>query len=78
MSANNLLLLPSRTYAYALRERKFFKTDVRYLRRIQTDTDAFDNLKIDPEHIGIVQAVVASRFERKKMESTPGFANMMD
>ncbi|KAK8034124.1 hypothetical protein PG993_009119 [Apiospora rasikravindrae] len=67
-TSDDLLLLPDRIYAYALRERKFFKADVRYLRPLQPDTDAFKSLKIDPEHIRIVQATVASHFQHKEME----------
>ncbi|KAK7963558.1 hypothetical protein PG988_010532 [Apiospora saccharicola] len=75
---DDFLLLPNRVYAYALRERKFFNADVRYLRRLQSEGDAFESLKINPKHILIVQAVVASHFQRKEMEERPEFINMMD
>ncbi|KAK8065118.1 hypothetical protein PG997_011865 [Apiospora hydei] len=78
LTPDDLLLLPDRIYAYALRERKFFKADVRYLCQLQTDVDAFDSLKIDQSHIRIVQAVVASHFQRKGMEDRPEFMNMID
>ncbi|KAH9897444.1 hypothetical protein F4778DRAFT_235254 [Xylariomycetidae sp. FL2044] len=74
----DFVLLPSRLYAYALRERKFFIADVRCLRRLQAETDPFDSLKIDPKHIRIVQALVSSHFQRKEMESLPDFLTFMD
>ncbi|KAK8111683.1 uncharacterized protein PG998_008140 [Apiospora kogelbergensis] len=77
-TTDDILLLPQRVHAYALRERKFFEADVRRLRRLQTDTDAFGSLKIDPGHIRIVKAVVSSHFQRKEMEEMPEFTNLMD
>ncbi|KAK7936021.1 hypothetical protein PG985_001516 [Apiospora marii] len=74
----DLLLFAECLPAYALRERKFFLADVRYLHRLQTDFDAFDSLKIDPGHIRIVKAVVSSHFQRKDMENRPEFATMID
>ncbi|KAK8113385.1 hypothetical protein PG984_013911 [Apiospora sp. TS-2023a] len=78
LTPDDLLLLPNGIYAYALRERKFFKADVRYLRRLQTETDAFENLKIDPDNVRLVQAAVASHFQRKEVENHPKFVEMMD
>lgn len=77
-TADDLLLLPNRIFGYALRERKFFQADLRFLRGLQTDIDSFDSLKIDPNHIRIVQAVVASHFQRKAMEELPEFMTMID
>ncbi|KAI1845530.1 hypothetical protein JX266_008388 [Neoarthrinium moseri] len=74
----NLLLLPRRLFGYALRERKFFQVDVQYLRKIKTDSDSFESLKINPGHIRIVKSVVSSHFQRKEMESIPGFLDIMD
>lgn len=74
----DLLLLPRRLFGYALRERKFFQADVQYLRQVQTESDSFESLKINEDHIRIVNSVVSSHFQRKEMESLPGFMNFMD
>ncbi|KAI3318861.1 hypothetical protein HD806DRAFT_511181 [Xylariaceae sp. AK1471] len=73
----DLTLLPKRLYAYALRERKFFSGDVESFHRLATGDNPFENLKIDENHIRIVQSVVWSHFQRKLMESS-GFQSQMD
>lgn len=74
----DLLLLPRRVFGYALRERKFFQADVQYLRPVQTEANSFENLKINPAHIHIVNSVVSSHFQRKQLETLPEFLSIMD
>ncbi|KAI8632708.1 hypothetical protein F5Y19DRAFT_418592 [Xylariaceae sp. FL1651] len=74
----DLVLLPRRLYAYALRERKFFSGDVQWFRQLTFEENPFENLKIDEGHVRIVQSVVWSHFQRKTMESLPSFLTQMD
>jgi hypothetical protein len=73
----DLTLLPERLYAYALRERKFFSGDIDSFHRLATGDNPFEDLKIDENHIRIVQSVVWSHFQRKSMESS-GFQSRMN
>ncbi|KAI0401647.1 hypothetical protein F4802DRAFT_579320 [Xylaria palmicola] len=78
LGPEDLVLLPTRLYAYALRERKFFSGGIESFFMIATEDDPFDNLKIDEKHIRIVQSVVWSHFQRKSMESSSIFHSQMD
>lgn len=74
----DLMLLPKRIFAYALRERKFFQADIRYVQQVQSGISSFDDLKIDKDHVQIIQSVVSSHFERKEMEKLAEYTNIMD
>jgi len=50
--------------AYALRNRKFFQLDTRYIKQIPTQINVFDNLKIDTHHKEMVLALVDSHFRK--------------
>ncbi|RDL37691.1 uncharacterized protein BP5553_05124 [Venustampulla echinocandica] len=65
---DDLILLPSRLFAYVLRERKFVLLDVRYLRPISEQRDVFSRLKILREYKDIVKALVGSHFVKKDLE----------
>ncbi|KAJ2991740.1 hypothetical protein NUW58_g2409 [Xylaria curta] len=71
-------LLPTRLYAYALRERKFFSGAIESFFKLAAGDDPFDSLKIDEKHIRIVQSVVWSHFQRKSMESSSISQSQMD
>lgn len=74
----DMMLLPKRVFAYALRERKFFQADIRYVQQVQSETSSFDDLKIDLDHVRMIQSVVSSHFERKQMEKVTQYTNIMD
>ncbi|KAI0544511.1 hypothetical protein F4679DRAFT_35659 [Xylaria curta] len=67
---DDFALLPTRLYAYALRERKFFSGDIDSFFKLATGGNPFESLKIDDKHIRIVQSVVWSHFQRKSVESS--------
>ncbi|KAI0966413.1 hypothetical protein F4678DRAFT_466486 [Xylaria arbuscula] len=78
LEEEDLVLLPQRLYAYALRERKFFSGAIESFFKITTGGDPFESLKIDDKHIRIVQSVVWSHFQRKSMESSSILHSHMD
>ncbi|KAI1739544.1 hypothetical protein F4680DRAFT_421889 [Xylaria scruposa] len=59
------VLLPQRLLGYVLRERKFCRLDVRFLRPLRKQM-GFDDLKINPENKDLIQSLVVSHFQRKK------------
>lgn len=73
----DLILLPRRLFAYVLRDRKFAPVDVRYLRQVAEQLNAFDSLKLPGNHKNMVQALVDSHFVKKRMEKLH-FADSLD
>ncbi|KAI0855031.1 hypothetical protein F4860DRAFT_497599 [Xylaria cubensis] len=59
------VLLPQRLLGYVLRERKFCRLDVRFLRPLRKQM-VFDDLKINPENKTLIQSLVVSHFQRKR------------
>ncbi|KAI0184137.1 P-loop containing nucleoside triphosphate hydrolase protein [Xylaria flabelliformis] len=59
------VLLPQRLLGYVLRERKFCRLDVRFLRPLRNQM-RFDDLKINPENKNLIQSLVVSHFQRKR------------
>ncbi|KAI1324566.1 hypothetical protein F5Y16DRAFT_423877 [Xylariaceae sp. FL0255] len=78
LTADELMLLPKRIFAYALRERKFFSGNIQSFHRINLEGDPFASLKIDEEHIRTVKSVVWSHFQKKEMESRQDFLPQMN
>ncbi|KAE8442709.1 hypothetical protein EG329_002900 [Mollisiaceae sp. DMI_Dod_QoI] len=67
-SDEDLLLLPRRLFAYALRERRFVHVDVRFLKPIAEHLDGFKSLKIDDDHRKMIQSLVSFHFKKKEVE----------
>ncbi|ROW10565.1 hypothetical protein VMCG_01917 [Cytospora schulzeri] len=67
LSSEDLVLLPSRIFVYALRERKFVNADVQYLRQISVKENPFESLEIEEEHKDLIVSTVFEHFERKKV-----------
>ncbi|KAK1832538.1 hypothetical protein QBC39DRAFT_280810 [Podospora conica] len=61
----DLPLLPSRIFAYVLRDRKFVQLVVQRLQPLQKSADAFAGLRINPAHKEIIQSLVDEHFRRK-------------
>ena len=78
LSEENLQLLPDRVMAYVLRDRKFVQLDVRYLSKIEQQSNVFDNLKIDDRHKQMVMALVDSHFHRKAVRGPRYFSPGQD
>lgn len=64
----DLVLLPKRMFAYALRERRFLPVNTNFLKPIRRQPDVFENLKILRDYKDIVRGLVASHFQRKALE----------
>lgn len=64
----DLVLLPKRMFAYALRERRFLPVNTNFLKPIRRQVGVFENLKILKDYKDIVRGLVASHFQRKALE----------
>ncbi|KAI1342474.1 hypothetical protein F5Y15DRAFT_305328 [Xylariaceae sp. FL0016] len=64
----DLVLLPKRTFAYALRERRFVPVNTNFLQAIRRQPGVFENLKILKDYKDIVRGLVASHFQKKAFE----------
>ncbi|KAI1175392.1 hypothetical protein F4777DRAFT_588589 [Nemania sp. FL0916] len=64
----DLVLLPKRMFAYALRERRFVPVNTKFLKPIRRQHGAFENLMILKDYKDIVRGLVASHFQRKALE----------
>ncbi|ORY70361.1 uncharacterized protein BCR38DRAFT_332538 [Pseudomassariella vexata] len=72
LSDDELLLLPTRLFAYALRQRKFFQIDIRYLKEIEQIQNPFQSLQIDPNHKDTIESLLHSHFTKKDLDKGPG------
>ncbi|KAJ8127808.1 hypothetical protein O1611_g5828 [Lasiodiplodia mahajangana] len=64
----DLVLLPRRLVAYALRDRKFMILDIFSLRSLVQHKDVFKNLKINLNHRRMIESLVRAHSERRKMQ----------
>lgn len=69
-------LFPRRLFAYSLQDRKFVPVDIQKLKLVTDQGEQFKNVFIAKEHKKMINAVVDSHFERKKIERDPKLANM--
>lgn len=64
----DLVLLPKRLFAYALRERRFFAIDLNLLKPVRREPGVFENLRIQDEYKDVVRGLVMSHFQKKAIE----------
>ncbi|KAI3322731.1 hypothetical protein HD806DRAFT_544745 [Xylariaceae sp. AK1471] len=64
----DIVLLPRRLVAYALRDRKFLILDIFSLRSLVQHADMFKDLKINPNHQRMVESLVKAHSERRRMQ----------
>ncbi|KAI0120134.1 hypothetical protein GGR51DRAFT_567992 [Nemania sp. FL0031] len=64
----DIVLLPRRLVAYALRDRKFMILDIFSLRSLVQHKDVFRDLKINPDHRRMIESLVRAHSERRKMQ----------
>ncbi|KAF2746162.1 hypothetical protein M011DRAFT_469020 [Sporormia fimetaria CBS 119925] len=62
LEGDDVLLLPRRMMAYALRERKFVMVDLHSLRPVITQENVFRDLKIQDSHKRMVKSLVKAHF----------------
>ncbi|KAI9838308.1 MAG: hypothetical protein M1819_005576 [Sarea resinae] len=68
----DIILLPNRVFAFVLKTRKFALVRVEDLRAIKPQLDGFNNLKLQPGHKTMVQALVRSHFTEKVSKMSEG------
>ncbi|KAM5355024.1 hypothetical protein ACJ41O_001670 [Fusarium nematophilum] len=64
----DLVLLPKRMFAYALRERRFLPIDLNLLKPVRREPGVFENLRIQRDYKNVVRGLVMSHFQRKALE----------
>ncbi|KAH6609106.1 hypothetical protein Trco_002452 [Trichoderma cornu-damae] len=64
----DLVLLPKRMFAYALRERRFMPIDLNLLKPIRREVGVFENLRIHSDYKDVVRSLVMSHFRKKQLE----------
>lgn len=64
----DLVLLPKRLFAYALRERRFLPIDLNLLKPIRREVGVFENLRIQRDYKDVVRGLVMSHFQKKELE----------
>ncbi|SCO90709.1 related to TOB3 (member of AAA-ATPase family) [Fusarium oxysporum] len=64
----DLILLPKRMFAYALRERRFLPIDLNVLKPVRREPGVFENLRIQSDYKDVVRGLVMSHFQRKVLE----------
>lgn len=64
----DLVLLPKRMFAYALRERRFIPVDLNLLKPVRREAGVFENLRIQDDYKDVVRGLVMSHFQRKALE----------
>ncbi|RVD84977.1 uncharacterized protein DFL_003312 [Arthrobotrys flagrans] len=67
ITENEYILLPRRLFVYILRERKFAKIDVSYVKDISVDSNPFGELKLKSGYKELVQSLVDSHFKKNKI-----------
>ncbi|KAK6331728.1 hypothetical protein TWF718_002271 [Orbilia javanica] len=68
ITESEYVLLPRRLFVYILRERKFAKIDVSYVKDISVDSNPFDDLKLKSGYKELVQSLVDSHFKKNKIQ----------
>ncbi|PKX96232.1 ATP-binding protein [Aspergillus novofumigatus IBT 16806] len=67
ITTEDLVLLPGRVVAYAFRDRRFVRLDVKYLQPIPPSENVFKNLRINEEHKRMVRALVKTHFQKQRL-----------
>jgi hypothetical protein len=68
LEGDDLLLLPRRLMAYALRERRFVMVDIQSLRPVVSQDNVFRDLKIDENHKRMVKSLVKAHFKKQEYQ----------
>ncbi|KAK0625446.1 hypothetical protein B0T17DRAFT_532828 [Bombardia bombarda] len=67
-TGDDLALLPPRIFVYALGQRKFLPIDVRKVRSVTVQDNAFQQLELPAEQKRIIQAAVQTHLRRQRIE----------
>ncbi|KAI0406697.1 hypothetical protein F4802DRAFT_91149 [Xylaria palmicola] len=67
LSPDDLALLPSRLFVYALRNRSFINADIRYLKPVRDTLNPLESLQLPEKHKVMIQSAVFGHLEKKKV-----------
>lgn len=67
LTEDDLALLPSRLFAYALRSRSFINADIKYLKPVRDTLNPLDSLQLPDKHKVMIQSAVFGHLEKKKV-----------
>ncbi|KAI1828403.1 hypothetical protein F4861DRAFT_181011 [Xylaria intraflava] len=67
LSPDDLALLPSRLFVYALRSRAFVNADIRYVKTVTDTLNPLDSLQLPEKHKVMIQSAVVGHLEKKKL-----------
>ncbi|TGJ81664.1 hypothetical protein E0Z10_g7101 [Xylaria hypoxylon] len=67
LSPDDLALLPSRLFVYALRSRSFINADIRYLKPVRDTLNPLESLQLPEKHKDMIQSAVFGHLEKKKV-----------
>ncbi|KAI0805244.1 hypothetical protein GGR55DRAFT_285543 [Xylaria sp. FL0064] len=67
LSPEDLALLPSRLFVYALRSRSFINADIRYLKPVRDALNPLESLQLPEKHKDMIQSAVFGHLEKKKV-----------
>ncbi|KAH8878821.1 P-loop containing nucleoside triphosphate hydrolase protein, partial [Thozetella sp. PMI_491] len=72
LTEQDMALLPSRLFAYVLRDRRFVQLDITRLGPVKKSADAFDCLKIKRRYKDMIQSLVDDHFDKKALDRKDG------
>ncbi|KAI1173932.1 hypothetical protein F4777DRAFT_417633 [Nemania sp. FL0916] len=67
LSPEDLALLPSRLFVYALRNRSFINADIKYLKPVRDTLNPLESLQLPEKHKVMIQSAVFGHLEKKKV-----------
>ncbi|KAI0553073.1 hypothetical protein F4679DRAFT_34399 [Xylaria curta] len=67
LTPDDLALLPSRLFAYALRSRSFINADIKYLKPVRDTLNPLESLQLPEKHKVMIQSAVFGHLEKKKV-----------
>ncbi|KAJ3573032.1 hypothetical protein NPX13_g4849 [Xylaria arbuscula] len=67
LGPDDLALLPSRLFVYALRSRGFINADIRYLKPVRDTQNPLESLQLPEKHKDMIQSAVFGHLEKKKV-----------
>ena len=67
LSPDDLALLPSRLFVYALRSRNFINADIRCLKPVRDTLNPLESLQLPEKHKDMIQSAVFGHLEKKKV-----------
>ncbi|KAI0875095.1 hypothetical protein GGS24DRAFT_310015 [Hypoxylon argillaceum] len=67
LSPDDLALLPSRLFVYALRSRSFINADIRHLKPVRDTLNPLESLQLPEKHKVMIQSAVLGHLEKKKV-----------